>query len=202
MGALALFLVLGTGTAYAASSMWTGANVVDGSLTGADVQDGSLSGTDIQNGSITSSDLASGTVSGGSGSATVLQWDDQGPFDFAASPNSQETLATKTFTTATDGFVDFRFAGQIAGDANVCNSQSGYFAVADAIIDGSRKAGLEVDIEDDGAGPATGYQERVSSTYLTAGTHTISLTSHVYDCTAPQGNFHLTGLHVLATNPS
>lgn len=66
----ALFMTM-SGTA-AATVLWTGANIQDGSLTGADVQDGSLSGTDIQSGSITQSDLAPDTTSGGGTSTTVL----------------------------------------------------------------------------------------------------------------------------------
>jgi hypothetical protein len=54
---IALFFAM-TGTSMAASAMWTGTNIVDGSLTGTDVLNGSLTGSDIQNGSITPSDLS------------------------------------------------------------------------------------------------------------------------------------------------
>src|SRR3954451_10084949 len=87
---LALFVAM-SGTATAATVMWTGANITDGTLTGADVQDGTLSGSDVQNGSISSADLAPGATSGGAtgGGSGLSRLDDAGPYDVAAFSNGQ-----------------------------------------------------------------------------------------------------------------
>jgi hypothetical protein len=55
---LALFMALGTGSAYAINE-WTGANIVDESLTGADVRGKEASGlTPAVNGSLTGADIS------------------------------------------------------------------------------------------------------------------------------------------------
>ncbi len=78
-GILALTLVLGSGTAYAAThrpklpknsvaskqvknGSLTGKDVKDGTLTGADLKDGTLTGADLTDGSVTAADLARGVV--------------------------------------------------------------------------------------------------------------------------------------------
>jgi hypothetical protein len=201
MGALALTVVLSTGTAYAASSMWTGANIVDSSLTGADVQDGSLSGTDIQNGSITSGDLAPDATTGSGSAAPVLQWDAAGPFDIPAQPGGDVTLATKTFTVANDGFIDFYFSGDLTGDPGVCTSSDGFFVQAGAEIDNDGVT-QGASLEDDGDGPYMYSRTPMFNLYLPAGQHTVTLIGHVYDCVSPQGSFHIGNTHFLAVPAS
>jgi hypothetical protein len=66
MGALALFLVLSGGTAWAVNE-WTGANIVDGSLATADYKNNDIRSVDVRNdsfagGGLQSSDLAAGAV--------------------------------------------------------------------------------------------------------------------------------------------
>jgi hypothetical protein len=61
MAAVACFVALAGGTAYAANE-WTGANIVDGSLTGADVKNGTLTTSDIRNSSLENSDFLTGSV--------------------------------------------------------------------------------------------------------------------------------------------
>jgi hypothetical protein len=58
---LALFLALGTGTAYAANE-WTGENIVDQSLTAADLQIGTIGTLRVQDNSLQAIDLAPGSV--------------------------------------------------------------------------------------------------------------------------------------------
>jgi hypothetical protein len=58
----ALFLALGTGTAYAANE-WTGENIVDQSLTAADLQIGTIGTLRIQDNSLQAIDLAPDSVS-------------------------------------------------------------------------------------------------------------------------------------------
>jgi hypothetical protein len=64
MAALAFFVALAGGTAYAANE-WTGANVVDGSLTGADIKDGTVSGADVTNESLTTTDIKNFSLGNG-----------------------------------------------------------------------------------------------------------------------------------------
>jgi len=58
---LALFLALGTGTAYAANE-WTGENIVDQSLTAADIQIGTIGTLRVQDNSLQAIDLAPDSV--------------------------------------------------------------------------------------------------------------------------------------------
>ena len=60
---LALFLALGTGTAYAANE-WTGENIVDQSLTAADLQIGTIGTLRVQDNSLQAIDLAPDSVTG------------------------------------------------------------------------------------------------------------------------------------------
>jgi hypothetical protein len=63
MAATAVFLVLVTGTAYAANQ-FTGDDIVDGSLTGADLATNTVTGANIHNSTIRSVDILDGTVTG------------------------------------------------------------------------------------------------------------------------------------------
>src|SRR5881397_4444566 len=68
MGALALFLVLSGGTAYAVNE-WTGANIVDGSLTSADYKNNDIRSVDVRNdnvagGGLQSADIAPDSLTG------------------------------------------------------------------------------------------------------------------------------------------
>jgi hypothetical protein len=79
MAALALFVALSTGSAYAINE-WTGANIVDESLTGADVRGKAPAGTTpAVNGSLTSQDVAGQQAHASSGTpfidGTLTQWD-------------------------------------------------------------------------------------------------------------------------------
>jgi hypothetical protein len=58
---LALFLALGTGTAYAANE-WTGENIVDQTLTAADIQIGTIGTLRVQDNSLQAIDLAPDSV--------------------------------------------------------------------------------------------------------------------------------------------
>jgi hypothetical protein len=119
---LALVVATSGGTAYAASAMWTGSNIVDGSLTGAD----------IQNGSITSADLAGG--SGGSATVQPLATIDLAPLTTGwSSPTpgpDYTTLAGAPFTMATSGFVAFQFDSlpSLSADA-ACDGDASVAAV-------------------------------------------------------------------------
>ena len=103
---MALVVALSSESAYAASSMWTGANIVDGSLTGADVQAGS----------ITANDLGPGTTAGVDtptrqhlGRASHAAW-----FTTQQASNDYETIASKSFTMPADGFITYQQAAKIA----------------------------------------------------------------------------------------
>ena len=63
MSTIAVVFALGTGGAYAASTIGS-AEVIDESLRGADVQNGTLTGADVLNGSLSYADLADNTLGG------------------------------------------------------------------------------------------------------------------------------------------
>jgi hypothetical protein len=94
MGALALFLVLSGGTAWAVNE-WTGANIVDGSLATADYKNNDIRSVDVRNdsfagGGLQSSDLAAGAV-GQADLAPAEAWHEVGAVGeptFNASPGA------------------------------------------------------------------------------------------------------------------
>jgi hypothetical protein len=61
MGALALFLVLTGGTAWAVDE-WTGANIVNGSLTSADYKNNNIQSADVKDFSLGNGDFLTGSV--------------------------------------------------------------------------------------------------------------------------------------------
>jgi hypothetical protein len=129
---LALFLALGTGTAYAANE-WTGENIVDQSLTAADlqigtigtlrVQDNSLQAIDLAPDSATSSEIASAAVGGSEIAAGAV-----GTSEIANNTVSSADLAggssTGTISISAGSIangrctdVDTSISGAVAGDA-------------------------------------------------------------------------------------
>ena len=60
---VAIALVLGSGSAYAAKQI-SGKNIKNNTVTTKDVKDASLSGTDVADGSLTSADILDGTITG------------------------------------------------------------------------------------------------------------------------------------------
>lgn len=164
---LALCVALSGGTAYAAAAMWTGANIVDGSLTGADIADGS----------ITSTDLAPGAVAG-SASTHLTEWNPasiSGPW-WTSDPGLNIpplTIATQAFTVPADGFVLVTFSAKMSfASANPCPAAPrSLFTTVRPLIDGfgsQAVAGIQSDgVAFDASSPG--------SQYLTAGTHTLSL---------------------------
>ena len=63
---LAVALVLGSGTAYAAKQI-TSKNIKNNTIKSIDVKDAALTGTDIADGSIGSADILDGTITGKGG---------------------------------------------------------------------------------------------------------------------------------------
>lgn len=183
---LALCVAVSGGTAYAASSMWTGANIVDGSLTGAD----------IQNGSITSADLASGTGGGSAAPLTVI--DVVGPLAVPASVAAAGpvTVATQSFTTATAGFVDIRYAATMTAPQDVCGADAYWTTWLYAMVDGStRITSVYLD-----RGPASSSQNRlVGSAWLSAGNHTLDVVQVDTMCDNPTGSFQISDIHASVT---
>lgn len=177
---LALVVAVSGGTAYAASALFTGANIVDGSLTGADVGNGTLTGADIQNGSITSADLAAGT--GGGGSVAPLVSTSIGPVAVdpdvaAASPNFFNELIASTFTVGSDGFVNLYVAPQYPADSTaVCGDGQAPSVLVVSTVDG---APLGNGISGD---PSPAGQTLTNTIWLTAGAHTVGLAANVQGC--------------------
>src|SRR3954451_979685 len=203
---LALFVAM-SGTATAATVMWTGANIADGTLTGADVQDGSLSGGDIQNGSITSSDLAPGATSGGGtgGGSALSRLDDAGPYDFAAFSNDagRVPVVEQTFTTDVAQFVTAMGAASMTLDPGAACDYGAYskgpFSDLTPAIDGRPLGGAGN--WDSGAKSFDPTLALSSPMYLPAGTHTLQLLIRRDSCTGTTlpGSFHVSGIHLLAT---
>jgi hypothetical protein len=130
LGLLALVLVLGGGTAYAAkvhlpknsvaskqvrNGSLSGADLKDGSVTGADIGDGSLTGSDLADGSIGRRDLARGAVRetqlvvvedpAGGGAATVFSDPSIGTVTFACGGPQTVSIFASLPATATPGSV-------------------------------------------------------------------------------------------------
>lgn len=180
---LALCVAVSGGTAYAASSMWTGANIVDGSLSGAD----------IQNGSITSADLAPGSGSGG-GVAALATIDVPGPVAISAADAQAGpiTIASQSFTTTSAGFVDIRYAATLTAPQDVCGIDAYWSTNLYVSLDGGAKiAGVYLD-----RGPVSSMPNRsIGSAWLPAGAHTVEITSADTSCDAPNGSFQATEIH-------
>ena len=71
MGALALFLVLGGGTAYAANTVGS-SDIIDESILSQDLKNGEVKSVDIGNNQVTSTDVRDDTLSnGGLGSVDI-----------------------------------------------------------------------------------------------------------------------------------
>src|SRR3954453_20170961 len=64
MGALALFLVLGTGTAYGANTIFS-ADIVDGEVKAPDIADSAVGEAKLQEGSVVTGKLHNDAVTGG-----------------------------------------------------------------------------------------------------------------------------------------
>jgi len=152
---LALFLALGTGTAYAANE-WTGENIVDQSLTAADiqigtigtlrVQDNSLQAIDLAPDSATSSEIASAAVGSSEIGAGAV-----GGSEIAAGAVGTSEIANNTVSSADLAGGGATGAISIAGGSiangrciEVDTSVSGAVA-GDAVIfsiDGAAPAGV------------------------------------------------------------
>ena len=200
--ALMAFFIAMTGTAGAATAMWTGANIVDGTLTGADVQNGSLTGADIQPGSVTAADLAPGAASA---EAPLLTFDsgttsyDQPSFvagDPTTTYTATTTLTSATFNQPTSGFVDVRLVGSETVDSNALCSDTGQsgFGSVSMTLDGGTAPFGNVSFNDSGA------SQGPSSVWLAAGTHQVHLIMTSYVCSgAITGQIHITDVHIEAT---
>jgi len=69
VASLALFLVLGGGSAYAAKRLIGGREIARNAITSAKVRDGSLTSADVRDGSLTAKDFKRGVLPSGSGAA-------------------------------------------------------------------------------------------------------------------------------------
>ncbi len=192
VGVLALVVALSSGTAFAAAAMWTGANIVDGSLTGADIGNGTLTGADIAPGSITSADLAPGV--GGAGAPAPLAVINTAALSFTAAASPQ-VLATQSFTVPEDGFVDVHYSAQLTADADACSGDYWFTNVYVKVDNADYPlAGVYLDRV-----PTVGRDNsHVGQVWLAAGVHELEVVNADTICDAPVGQFHVNGLHVSA----
>ena len=162
----ALFFAL-CGTSVAASAMWTGANIVDGTLSGRDVGDDSLAGDDIDESTLTLP--SSGGGEGGAGDVVArARTTEATELQAGFSPDDNESLPMSgaTWTQAADE--SDRMQGGVTittPGGSICNDGGDLEPLSSMrvwiYIDGER-------VGDEGtfiAGPDDGWP---------AGTHTIS----------------------------
>ncbi|HSV41280.1 MAG TPA: hypothetical protein VLI04_21135 [Nocardioidaceae bacterium] len=191
---LALVVAVSGGTAYAASAMFTGANIVDGSLSGADVQNGSLSGADIQDGSIASQDLAS---TGGGSSGSVAAIDFAGPALFAGGNTNGQVIASTSFSTAVPGFLDVRMVGELLASADHCPGGD-FMDTAVVHIDGK-----SLDVATYVSTHNSGSTKEVKVAWVPAGDHVMSIQLRELYCDlgTSGGTLTASNFHVVATAP-
>ena len=202
---IALFFAM-SGSAFAATVMWTGANIVDGSLTGADVQNGSITGADIQPGAVTAAPTP-----------PIAQLDSSSTYDepawfrltgkdtFTVVPHVLEHV---TINMPTAGFVDVHFAATIAVDESAVCSDYPWINQPD-------NYGLEVIVDADtyfGAPNAAGIgwtsyggspysSTATNSVWLSAGDHAINVLDYGVPCVGSfNGQAHISDMHVLLTH--
>lgn len=180
---LALVVATSGGTAYAATAMWTGTNIVDGSLTGADVGNGSLTGADIANGSISSADLASGATTGTSGPLAKI--DVAGPVD-VTSAGDGDVLFSTTFTATEAGFVDSRFTAHVVASPDFCGGGT-FNWEAHLLVDGAY-LGLAAGAGPNGDGTTYSYTgPAILTQWVAAGPHTLSIVKAAGFCEGTAG---------------
>ena len=155
---LALFIALGTGTAYAANE-WTGANIVDQSLTAADlavgtigtlrVQDESLQAVDLKADSVGASEIASTAVGvdeigPDAVRAEEIQTDAVGPTEISDNAiDSGEISDNSLFATdlAPDSVGASEIAANAVGASEIAGGGVGSSEIADNVITSADLAG-------------------------------------------------------------
>lgn len=123
MGALALFLVLTGGTAWAVDE-WTGANIQDGTLTSADYRNNDIRSVDVRNdtaggGGLTGADLAPHSAG----------LDELDPAAFAA-PDISPTASGGAFEIADNAVQSFEISDGVITGADVADNSLGASEIA------------------------------------------------------------------------
>lgn len=118
MSTLAVVLVLGTGTAYAAGSIGS-RQVIDNSLRSIDVKNDNLTGTDLKNGSLGTPELSGATINGllpragsSGGGGNVVDTDDSDGYqpliNSEVRPGNQMMVFAGHVTNSTGSPIDLR----------------------------------------------------------------------------------------------
>jgi hypothetical protein len=137
---LAVALVLGSGTAYAAKQI-TSKNIKNNTIKSVDVKDGALTGTDVADGSVTSADILDGTLT-----TADVATDTLSAADLAANSVGTSEIIDSTITT-TDVAADTLTAADLAS-SSVDSSEIATDGVqASEIADDSIDSGEVVDFQ-------------------------------------------------------
>lgn len=145
---LALFLALGTGTAYAANE-WTGENIVDQSLTAADlqigtigtlrVQDNSLQAVDLAPDSVTSSEIAIDAVNGSEIANNAIDTDEIADNSLIAADLGTNSVGAAEIATGAVGAAEI-VAGAV-GTSEIANNSVTSFDLAGGAANGAISIG-------------------------------------------------------------
>jgi hypothetical protein len=140
---LALFLALGTGTAYAANE-WTGENIVDQSLTAADLQIGTIGTLRVQDNSLQAIDLATDSVG-----ASEIATDAVGPTEVANNSIDGGEIVDNSLLAAD-------LAGSSVGSSEIATGAVGAAEIVAGAVGASEIASNSVTSADLAGGASTG----------------------------------------------
>jgi hypothetical protein len=162
MGALALFLVLTGGTAWAVDE-WTGANIQDGTLTSADYRNNDIRSVDVRddsflNGGLNGADIANGSLTGTDISDNTIGVNDIGSQQVASDEVLNDSLLQS----------DIR-AGAVTGDEVLDNSLTGVDINESTLDLPSRARFVSV----------SGFDGRVAEATLPAGNYLVYLAANM-----------------------
>ncbi|WP_157544518.1 hypothetical protein [Nocardioides halotolerans] len=184
---LAVALVLGSGSAYAAKQI-TSKNIKNSTIKGVDVKDGALTGADLQDGSIGAAELAPGIFSGGVGDNSVTS---AKIVDGTITAADIGTNAVGTDEVAPDSLTDADLASNSVGQAEIQTDGVAATEIADSSIDSGEIVDFGLTNQDIGVltaqvnadGTLANSSGGVSSISLGTGTYEVDFGLNVSFCT-------------------
>jgi hypothetical protein len=144
---LAVALVLGSGTAYAAKQV-TSKTIKNNTIKSVDVKDGALTGTDVADGSVTSADILDGTLT-----TADVATDTLSAADLAANSVGTSEIIDSTITTtdvAADTLTSADLATSSVDSAEIATNGVQASEIADDSIDGGEIVDFQLTNQDIG----------------------------------------------------
>ena len=129
---LAVALVLGSGSAYAAAQI-TSKNIKNNTIKSVDVKDGGLTGTDLADGSVTSADVLDSTLTSADVAADTLTAADLAPNSVGTSEILDSTITTND--VAADTLTAADLAASSVGQSEIATDGVGATEIVDDSID-------------------------------------------------------------------